>query len=757
MARLSKAVLLCLLMVLTQTVVQAHTDDPKVRDKQPPYLGEGYRAALRGNPPTFPSSGITLLSWVTFPEFSAGTSSANSCWGYVSPSGREYAIIGLSNGTGFVEVTNPANATVVALIAGPNSLWRDMKTYQNYCYSVSEGGNGIQVMDLSQIDNGVVTLVREVTTAGTTNATHTVAVDTASGFLYRCGGGSNGLRIYSLANPSNPAFVASWSTRYVHECQAVTYTSGPYAGRQIVFACTGFSGGQVETGLEILDVTNKASIAQLSRVFWPNAGYSHQIWLSPDRRYGHLNDEFDEQDFGLPSTTITFDVQNLSTPTIAGTWTNGNTAVGHNLYTVGNLIFEANYRSGLRVFDATNPTAPVEIAYYDTWPQDDLPNFNGLWNNYPYLPSGTIIGSDIEKGLFVWQLGENSVGFSYPNGLPTQISPAGQGFDVSVIPQGSAVLAGAPTLSYAVGAGAFTTIPLAPLGGDQYRASFPAMPCGSTVRFYLSAATTSGITWTDPMNPPTTTYSALSAYSSSIAASDTFEVASGWALGTPNTATTGQWVWGDPIGTGAQPEDDHTLAGTQCWFTAQGTPGGGLGEADVDGGDTTLLSAALNLSSYGPDVRISYWRWYSNSTGGAPNQDTFQIDISNNNGASWTALETVGPGGLVASGGWYQHEFRVADFVTPTSQVRLRFIASDTGGGSVVEAAVDDLEIKVINCTPPNPCAGDLNNDRTVNEQDLGILLAAWQTTSGGDADGDGDTDESDLGLLLGNWAVTCP
>jgi hypothetical protein len=99
-----------------------------------------------------------------------------------------------------------------------------------------------------------------------------------------------------------------------------------------------------------------------------------------------------------------FDIQDLSNPVYLGRFSNGNLATSHNLYVKGNLLFEANYTSGLRIFDVTSPTAPTEIAWFDTEPAFDLPDFNSLWNVYPYFPSGTIIGSDIEKGLFVWRL-----------------------------------------------------------------------------------------------------------------------------------------------------------------------------------------------------------------------------------------------------------------------------------------------------------------------------------------------------------------
>ncbi|HEY3242088.1 MAG TPA: choice-of-anchor B family protein, partial [Phycisphaerae bacterium] len=315
----SRCMLRCALVLLVlPTLVWAHEDrqHSHERDAQPPYNGPGWDPTEGGGPPiAFPSSGIQLLSWIPITQFNPAGTSANVAWGYVAPSGREYAILGFSHGTGFVEVTNPSNAQIGAVITGPTSLWRDIKVYQNYCYAVSEAGSGIQVMNLSQIDSGIVTLVGTVTTpSGTTMSTHTVAVNEASGYLYRCGGGSFiGLRIYSLANPATPTYVTTWNAgRYVHEAQVVTYTSGPYAGKEIAFCFSETSSGGGTPGINILDVTNKSNILQLSFVQYPNAAFSHQGWLSPDHHYLFLDDELDESQFGIYSLTRVFDVLNLA-------------------------------------------------------------------------------------------------------------------------------------------------------------------------------------------------------------------------------------------------------------------------------------------------------------------------------------------------------------------------------------------------------------------------------------------------------------
>lgn len=411
-APLMKPIVLALAFVLLSTPTHAHDDEEFAHDRQPPYSGAGYRADEGGSPPiSFPSSGITLGSWLPLLDFDPATTSASDCWGYTSPSGREYAIIGLSNGTGFVEVTNPGNAQILSVMSGPTSLWRDIKVFDEYAYVGSEGGGGIQVFDLGQIDAGTITLANTVTSGGRLSS-HNVAINESTGYLYRAGGGGNpvlGLRIYDLADPSNPQFVAEWNDRYCHDAQVVTWTWPPFFQKEIAFcyANDGLGGGN--PGVDILDVTDKGNITLLGSInlslppiFSHAALYSHQGWLSPNQRYLYFGDEVDEGSLGTPTTTRVISLLDLTNPVQVATFSNGNTSRDHNVYTLGNRVFEANYRSGLRVFDATDPIAPLEIAYFDTYPDDDLAHYNGLWNVYPYLPSGTLLGSDLEKGLFVW-------------------------------------------------------------------------------------------------------------------------------------------------------------------------------------------------------------------------------------------------------------------------------------------------------------------------------------------------------------------
>jgi hypothetical protein len=345
----------------------------------------------------------------------------------------------------------------------------------------------------------------------------------------------------------------------------------------------------------------------------------------------------------------------------------------------------------------------------------------------------------------------------YPQGRPSVASPSGTtSFPVAVTGIAATPQAGSGQFFYRLGGtGSFTQIPMTQVSTSQYLATIPAAPCGSQIQYYISAQTTAGATVRSPSDAPTSVYSTIAATGIAFPFVDTVETNLGWTLGIPaDTATSGQWVRVDPVGTtsngaAVQAEDDATSApGTICFVTGQGVVGGGAGAADIDGGTTTLTSPAMDAT--GGEAFVSYSRWYSNARGAAPNADVFRVLISNNNGTSWVPLETVGPGGAEADGGWYAKEFRVADFVTPSNQVRLRFVAEDTGSGSLVEAAIDEVRMRVLVCEASTP--GDINGDGAVDGSDLAALLSTWGQNGAADINGDGTIDGSDLAILLSNW-----
>ena len=760
------------------TVAIAHPDDPKLLDRNGNYEGHGWtkgrgwlgepgtfgdhEVTRRRGPdgllgPGFVSSNIDLLAWLTPSDLGSPTGEGSDCWGYVSGSGREYALITLTNATCFVEVTDPFNPVVIHTDSTvPNSAWHDIKTFGTYAYAVSEGGQGIRVYDLSDIDNGNVTRLSDVTAPGTPTSTHNIAIDTTSGFIYRCGGQSGmGLRMYDInANPAAPVYVGIWTDRYVHDAQIVTYTSGPYAGKQIAFCCAGFGNGGTDTALSIVDVTNKAAPVVLSTTPYSSRAYCHQGWLSDDRQYFYINDELDEQTFGGFTTMRIMDVSDLNAPVELTSFNNGQTTIDHNLYTHNGYIYAANYQSGLRVHDISNPTGPVEVGFFDTYPEGNSANFNGAWSNYPFLPSGTIIVSDIERGLFLFQFNAAQLAISLPSGEKEMVDPLGDTLDVQIDEVNGGQFDSA-RIYVDTGSG-FVSSPLADLGGGFFTASFPSIPCGDPVSYYIEAESLGGQTTVLPVGAPTMTYQAVSGLGEVNTYLDDTEVDLGWMVGAAgDTATTGVWELADPVGTGAQPEDDATPdPGALCWIT-EAAAGPSIGSFDIDNGATTLISPTMDATSGTGIAFIGYSRWYSNNAGASPNEDSMTIDISNDDGANWVPLEVVTENLNV----WSAKQFRIDDFLAPTNQMRLRFVASDLINGSIVEAGVDDVRIDFLQC-PTGGQPGDVTGDGCVDLGDLNLVLfnfgSAVPAGTGGDADGNGFVDLTDLNLVLFNFGNGC-
>ncbi len=719
----------------------AHPDDPKILDYEPPYQGPGWisgqEPAPRGDP--FEAVNVVLKSWISIPDFGTNADSGNDCWGYTSPGGREYAIVGLSNATAFVEITDPANAQIVQVFPGPNSLWRDIKTYGSFAYAINQdnaglaAGAGIQVFDMSNIDatsNRIVELPN-VTTGGSV-ATHNVAIDTTSGFLYRCGGiNGMGLRIYSLANPAAPVHVATWQDRYVHDAQVVTYTEGPYAGRQIAFCCAGYNNGSVETALDILDVTNKGNIFLVARYFYSNSAYSHQGWLSPDRHYFYLDDELDEQNNpNIPTTTTrVIDVSDIANPVEVGTYTNGNTAIDHNLYTRDGFIYAANYRSGLRIFNALDPTAPFEVGYFDTYPNSNSATFNGAWSNYPYFPSGTVIVSDLNRGLFVLDPSAalKSLKFTFPDGVPSHAFPDGStSFRVVVESGGVALPQPGTGMLYVDSGSGFQATAMAQLSPNEYLAELPAQTCGQSISFYVSAETSEGDEYTNPMAAPATAYQAVSAFGGSVALFDDFETDNGW---TPSNlgATAGDWQRGVPFvdpNWPYGPTADGDGSG-QCWLTenlnnpAYPQPY----NTDVDGGAVRLTSPVLDMSMDNAGIEYRYYLRLTDA-GGA---DRMLVEINTTGGSgTWTPIAAHTDN----AGAWLTHAISAEALqlagVTPTANTVLRFTVNDANPQTVVEAGLDGFSLTSLLCEPD--CAGpsgDLNADGATNGSDVSAFVAA--------------------------------
>jgi hypothetical protein len=286
-----------------------------------------------------------------------------------------------------------------------------------------------------------------------------------------------------------------------------------------------------------------------------------------------------------------------------------------------------------------------------------------------------------------------------------------------------------PEVHYGYSGGFGSAVAMTDQGSGTWTADLPGATCADQPQFYVSYVDVGCGAITVPANAPTEFFSVAIGTVTQLV-SDDLESNSGWTAGDPSdTATTGQWIRVNPIGTAAQPGDDHTTGGTMCFVTGQGSNNGSLGENDVDGGTTTLYTPIYDLST-SADPLVSYWRWYSNDTSASPNADTFIVQASNNGGSTWSDVEIVGPSGAGTSGGWIQHQFNLNTILAPTSTVQLRFMASDLGAGSIIEAAIDDFEIQDLSCgtsgvgtnycqTGPNGAVISASGSASVSANDL--------------------------------------
>ncbi|MDX2017086.1 MAG: S8 family serine peptidase [Planctomycetota bacterium] len=334
---------------------------------------------------------------------------------------------------------------------------------------------------------------------------------------------------------------------------------------------------------------------------------------------------------------------------------------------------------------------------------------------------------------------------------------------VSVDPREDLVLPGTVVANYRTDDGNWAQVPMNAIGNNQWTAVVRSRRCGDHPQLFVSLQAQRAGTLTYPAGGANAPMTFLAGKVVEVARFR-FESPEGWSLADPaDTATAGFWSLAKPEPTLAQaggcPE------GQSCASTDP-RAGSSIGAFDVDGGRVTLTSPPVSLVARS-GVKLSYWRWFSNNQGGAPNTDVFRVQLSPDNGATWTTLETVGPTGVEAGGGWYRVE-RSLDGVIPfTSNVRVRFVAEDAGEGSVVEAAVDDVTFTALECN--EACPADFDGSGFVDSDDfalfvdsfargcLGVGVPVPQCQASADLDSTGFIDSDDFVLFSEAFANGCP
>lgn len=750
-------------------------------------------------------------------EFSLGptANSYSSCWAYIHSDGREYAVLGTNAGVAIYNVTNPAATYRVGVILGPTSIWREIKSYRDWIYVVTEGigpGQGLQIIRMTDPEVPVLA----ATYTGNFVRSHTVSIDSTRKLLI-CNGTRNGsglatgMRVLSIANPEAPVEIGRWpatalpisDTEYVHD-------SVPFGDR--LYASSIYPGIQ-----RILDFTDPTTPTETSSWTYPG-GFTHNAWPDSTGQVLYVTDEVNGEPLKV------FDISDPQAPVLIGGHTSNPRAIVHNAHVKGRELYLSNYTEGIRALDLSDPRHPAEFAFADSWPGASG-NYFGVWEVCPYFPSGIVIASDMQTGLYVYQpvrdygvlhvtvaaqpvapsafaataacgmgMSANSTeGCSASgcgcgptcgcSGHETHAGPVA-GVRVRLFPQGDSLLTSNDgALRFAPSPGNYT-VSCSVFGYEPASANAVVTAGGITsvvlplqakattqvagvVRDANTQAVLEGAEITLTGTPLHAHTDGLGAYVLGAVPEDLYrvevrrpgyvpivfdrrvgpgfemgdfhltptafhdpqEVANGWVVGAPGDATgnTGVWTRVEPLGTGTaplaaaavaqraaemrartrgpaepmheghheedgavpgdvQPETDRTPgAGIQCWVTGQGSNPGLIGEADVDNGKTSLTTVVYDLSAYADPV-IAYWHWFYTST---PNDstDALEVFLSNNGGATDTRVE-VNQG---LHNHWRESRVRVADYLTPTAQMRLRFVASDVNPGNVVEAAIDDL------------------------------------------------------------------
>lgn len=413
----------------------------------------------------------------------------------------------------------------------------------------------------------------------------------------------------------------------------------------------------------------------------------------------------------------------------------------------GNEIFLQLTVDALKI----TPFNPDFIQARDAILLADIMTNNGenlciLWDGFAGRGLGagaSSIGSAEVAGVIEAFDTPENLAFDFSGDAPNRAEPGPAEISVRIFETCSELNTSSPTLNLSIDGAPFQQIPLAQDGAHPtlFIAQTPALACGQSVRYYISAEA-DGVVSTDPPEAPSDVYSLAVATADELRFADDFETDLGWTVS--GDASDGQWERAFPMGFGDRGDPYTDADGSGFCFVTDNEDG----NSDVDDGETILTSPLLDAAGGRP--LLTYARWYSNNYGANPGTDIFTVQASNNNGADWTTIETVSD----SAGVWVFRSVLLDEFLAPTDQMRVRFIASDLGEGAIVEAGVDAVQLEILTCATNS---ADITGDGVVNSSDLAALLGAWgpcpaEGPCPADVTGDGAVDSADLAALLGNW-----
>jgi len=583
-------------------------------------------------------------------------------WGYVAPNGHEYALLGCSDGTAIVDTTIPTAPIERAYIAGATSQWRELNTYLQYCYVCTEaGGQGIQVIDLSNPDAPFL--------AGTFgqaqfNNCHTITCDTQTGRIY-CNGTNNGTAVFdATVNQVNPTFVGYMTpggqSNYFHDF----HTRNGFGYASMIYNGV----------LRIYDLNVWPPLA-LSSSSTPNT-FTHNAWTNASSTVCATTDE----------TTGSFvkfwDITNRTAPIGLSQYTTNPASIPHNAYIVGNLCHVSWYTEGYILLDISNPSAPVEVASYDTYPGTSG-GFNGAWGVYPFQPSGNIYILDRQTGLYIVRPSLTDLAIAHTP-LPATTNEDGP-YTVLASVTGSNPIS-AVTMNWRIGgSGAFTAVPMTPTAvPNQYTADIPGQNAVATVQYYVEATDSVG----SRRSPATGQHQFVVGTVTSVFADD-FETATAWTHGF--TVSTDDWQRGAPLGrsgtSGGVPWADPSSAysGTNCWANDLGA---GNFNGSYPNNIANWLQSPLIPTGGVQGLRLRYRRWLT-----LANLDTVRVLVNG------TTVFTTSA--ATSDSSWQLIDHDISAIANSQANLTLRFELTTNGSNVSGGWNIDDVEILTLSDAAP--------------------------------------------------------
>ncbi|MBN8702933.1 MAG: choice-of-anchor B family protein [Bacteroidetes bacterium] len=678
------------------------------------------------------NTNVQFKSQLTFP----GQTCAN-IGGFADSLNNEYALVCASKGLAIVDVTVPTNPILKKQVSGPTNLWREVKTYKGFAYVTNEADSGLQIINLNGLPD--TTLPSKFwkgdgAIAGLLKTIHALHIDTTKGFAYLYGSNSNlangGVIVADLTNPWNPTYAGKYNSHYVHD---------GYVDNDTLYA------GEIYQGkFTVINFANKVSPQVLQSVSTPG-NFTHNTWISDNRKVIYTTDEVNG------SYLAAYDISNLTNITeLDRIQSNpGSGSVVHNVHIHNDYAVSSWYKDGFTIVDAHRPTNLVQVGNYDTYSGSGS-GFEGAWGVYPYLPSGNILVTNINEGLFV--LTPTYVRASYLEGTVVDSSNGAPIFNAKVdILSTSASDNSLLNGTYATGtpqSGSFSvlvskvgyyskTIPNVNLSNGivsvLHVTLTPIPTTNFSVTVYdntgnpLSSASASLIntiyTYTANSNASgTATFSGVKigtytlvvgkwgyiaecngaiisltptplSFSLSPGYSDDFSVDLGWTIS--GTATSGTWVRAKPVGTifnttTANPATDASSNDCLDFAYITGNGGGAPSFDDVDNGVTILTSPSFDLTSYS-NPEISFYKWFFNDGGAGSPNDSLELVVSNGITADTVAyFDYTSPNNST----WDLFSFPVKNHIALTSTMNFKISIWDKSPFHLVEGGIDNFEIK---------------------------------------------------------------